>query len=92
MAQSQTARLIELFKKRGKLTNRYMADHVCLRYSARLAELRAEGHSIVANRLKDGLFEYIYTPDDEADLDELLEVLQTEEKAYNTEKMAKEWL
>ncbi|NCU39125.1 hypothetical protein EOL96_08940 [Candidatus Saccharibacteria bacterium] len=57
---SQTARLLELFKKRKILTNRYIADHVCLRYSARIAELRAEGHIIVATRVKDGLFAYSY--------------------------------
>ena len=37
-----------------------IADHICLRYSARIAELRKEGHIIVAHHIKDGLFEYIY--------------------------------
>lgn len=86
-----------MFKTQGKLTNRYIADHVCLRYSARIAELRAEGHTIVANRIKEGLFEYTYVPNEEADLAEALGIIISEE--YQEKKRdkslmnrIKEWL
>ena len=72
MAKSQTARLLDLFQKQGKLTNRFMADNICLRYSARIHELRCEGHTIIANRVKDGLFEYVYISEEQK-LDNLID-------------------
>lgn len=93
--QSQTARLLALFKKHGRLTNRFMADHVCLRYSARIAELRSEGHIIVANRIKEGLFEYTYKGQtEEAELEHNLERIKKQPRHFS-EKVAgiiRQWL
>lgn len=42
--ESQTARILRLFKKHGELTNRDL-NKVCFRYGARIFELRREGHN-----------------------------------------------
>lgn len=52
---SQTARILKLLKKNHSATN-YELSHISLRYSGRIAELRQEGHNILAVRQvgKDG--------------------------------------
>lgn len=79
---SQVARLLKAFKKQGKLTNRQMVTQLNIfRYSARIADLRSEGHVIVCNRVKDGLFEYIYQGlNQEAQLEEDLSKLKKSDK------------
>lgn len=58
--KSQTARILDRLKTKGRVTNAEL-NHIAFRYSARIAELRKEGHIIVTNRKgNDGLFEYIY--------------------------------
>ena len=72
-----------------------MADHICLRYSARINDLRNEGHIIVANRIKDGLWEYIYKgTSDEVALDNHLERVKKNPKLFEKGLMAKikSWL
>lgn len=59
MSESQTARILRLFKERGTLTNKDL-NRICYRYSARILELRNEGHLIVSNHIKDSLWEYVY--------------------------------
>lgn len=59
MKESQTAKILRLLKIRGKLTNRDL-NHICFRYAARLHELRRDGHIIVSNHVREGLWEYIY--------------------------------
>lgn len=59
MTESQTAKILKLLKKKGKLTNRQL-NKICFRYAARLHELRKEGHIIVSNHVKEGLWEFVY--------------------------------
>lgn len=56
---SQTARILNLLKVNGRATNREL-NRICYRYGARIFELRREGHDIVTNRIKGGLFEFVY--------------------------------
>lgn len=56
---SQTARILRLLKANGRATNKEL-NKICFRYGARIFELRREGHVIVTNRIKDGLFEFVY--------------------------------
>jgi hypothetical protein len=56
---SQTARILNLLKNQGKATNREL-NVICFRYGARILDLRNEGHIIVSNHIKDGLWEFIY--------------------------------
>lgn len=56
---SQTARILKLFKAKHRATNNQL-NKICYRYSARIAELRSEGHQILTERVKDGLFVYTY--------------------------------
>lgn len=58
---SQTGRLLKHLTKHKSITNRQIVDNLnILRYSARIAELRAEGHIVECVRVKDGLFRYYY--------------------------------
>lgn len=57
--QSQTARILRMFKERGELTNREL-NLVCYRYGARIHELRREGHKIISLHEKDSLWRFIY--------------------------------
>ena len=56
---SQTARVLNLLKANGKATNSEL-NKICFRYGARIFELRKEGHIIVTNRVKEGLYEFSY--------------------------------
>lgn len=56
---SQTTRILRLLKRQGSATNLEL-NPIAYRYSARIAELRKEGHSIVTDRLKEGVFRYTY--------------------------------
>lgn len=56
---SQTAKILKLFKVNGSATNHEL-NKICFRYSARLMELRKEGHIIVSSHIKDGLWNYVY--------------------------------
>lgn len=56
---SQTARILKLLKSKHQVTNREL-NRLAYRYSARIAELRTEGHHILTERAKDGLFTYTY--------------------------------
>lgn len=64
---TQAARILKLLKAKGQATNREL-NRIAFRYSARLADLRAEGHKIVSVREKDGLWRFVYQGhrDDEA--------------------------
>lgn len=57
--KSKTARLLDEFKAKGRLTTRdiYRYGTGC---SSRLAELRREGHEILAYHIKGSSWEYIY--------------------------------
>lgn len=56
---SQTARILKLLKSKHQVSNRDL-NELAYRYSARIAELRTEGHQILTERVKDGLFTYTY--------------------------------
>ena len=56
---SQTAKILRLFKEHGELTN-YQLNKVCLRYAARILNLRNEGHIIVSVHENGGLWRYVY--------------------------------
>jgi hypothetical protein len=57
--RSQTAQLLESFKKHGELTTKDLMQ-IGTGCSSRLHELRSEGHKIVATRDGPGLYRYIY--------------------------------
>lgn len=58
---SQTGRLLSALKRQKSLTNRQIVSQLnILRYSARIAELRQEGHIVECVRVHDGLFRYYY--------------------------------
>lgn len=57
--KSQCARILEMFKEHGELTN-YQLNKVCFRFSARIYELRKEGHEILTVREKGSLRRFIY--------------------------------
>lgn len=63
--ESQAARILRLLKKKGTVTNREL-NRICFRYGARIWELRREGHTIVSNKVRGGLWEFTYMPDDAA--------------------------
>jgi hypothetical protein len=64
---SHSARILRLLKEQGSATNAEL-NRICFRYCARLHELRGEGHIIITNRIKAGLFIFVYKghPDDKA--------------------------
>jgi len=57
--ESQTAKILKLFKANGKATNKEL-NRICFRYAARIHDLRKEGHIIKTNHIKDGLWEFVY--------------------------------
>lgn len=63
---SQTQRILGLLKVKRRATNLEL-NRICWRYAARVHELRREGHKILTERLKRGVYEYIYIggPDEE---------------------------
>jgi hypothetical protein len=56
---SKTHLILRHLKKHRRATNRELSRY-CQRFGARLHELRAEGHIIETEQLKNGLFTYIY--------------------------------
>lgn len=70
---SNTHKILQLFKEKGWATNAQLLKIGGYRYSARIFELRREGHIIVPVHIKDGLWDYIYKgqkPDFEPDEDD----------------------
>lgn len=55
--KSQTQRILELLQTEGTVTNKRL-NRICFRYSARLMDLRKDGHKIVSNHVKDSLWEF----------------------------------
>lgn len=62
--ETQTAKILRLLKKHGELTN-YQLNRIAFRYSARLYELRREGHVILTVCEKGSLRRFIYKGDGE---------------------------
>jgi hypothetical protein len=60
---SQTARVLRLLKERGSVTNVEFNDMVCYRFSARIHELRNEGHEIISTREKGGVWRFTLKPE-----------------------------
>jgi hypothetical protein len=56
---SQTHKILTLLKTNGSATNVEL-NRIAYRYSARIAELRKEGHDILTERLSEGIFRYTY--------------------------------
>jgi len=56
---TQTARILNLLKANGEATNAQL-NKICFRYSARLKDLRDEGHDILSIKEKDGLWRFVY--------------------------------
>lgn len=57
--KSQVARMLEMFKQKGELTTRDL-QRIGTGCSSRLNTLRKEGHVIVAQYEKPGMFRYVY--------------------------------
>lgn len=57
--ESQTAKILRLLKANGYLTNREL-NRICFRYSARIFELRKEGHQIVPIHEEGSKWRFIY--------------------------------
>lgn len=94
-ATSQTGRLLKAFKEHRQLTNRQIVEKIgSFRYSARIAELRSEGHVILCERVKQGLFRYTYMGlKEDVELQEKLdEVVNNPKKFDNLKKAIKSWL
>lgn len=56
---SQTTQVLRLLKANGQATN-YELNKICFRFSARIYELRREGHKILTIREKEGLYRFVY--------------------------------
>ena len=56
---TQTARILKVLKTNGQATNHELS-RITPRYGARLHDLRREGHELLAERIKEGLFRYTY--------------------------------
>ena len=57
---SNTHRVLQFLKEHGVASNTQLQKIGGFRYGARLKNLRDEGHIIVTNHVKDGLWEYVY--------------------------------
>lgn len=59
--KSQTQRILELLRSKphGQLTNVDL-QKIAFNYTMRVSELRKEGHRIIANYEKPGVFRYFY--------------------------------
>lgn len=57
---SQCARILKRLQQRGRITNVEMISMRILRGSERIRNLKAEGYVIKSNRVKGGLWEYVY--------------------------------
>lgn len=56
---SATGKILRLLKDERIVTN-VQLNKIAYRYGARLHELRREGHIIVTNHIRDGLWQYHY--------------------------------
>lgn len=56
---TQTAKILKLLKKNGEATN-YELSIICLRYSARIKDLRDEGHIIITEHVKGSKWRFVY--------------------------------
>lgn len=56
---SKIARVLRMLKTQGQATNTEL-NRICYRYSARIADLKAEGHEILTVHEKGGLYRYVY--------------------------------
>lgn len=56
---SYTAKILRLLKEKHVVTNTEL-NQLCIRYVARIDELRRDGHIIVTNRVGDELYEFVY--------------------------------
>lgn len=57
--KSQTARILDLLKSGGDITNIDL-QRIAFNYTMRVSELRKEGHVILATYEKPGVFNYAY--------------------------------
>jgi len=57
--KSHYLRILDMFKTRREVTNLDLA-RITFRYSARLGELRKDGHKILAMYERPGVWRYIY--------------------------------
>ena len=57
--KSKYRRILDLFESKGEATNQELS-RICLRYGARIKELRDDGHIIVISKMTDTLFRYVY--------------------------------
>lgn len=60
--ETQCARILKLLKSKGEATNIELS-RVCFRYSARIHDLRREGHSIVSVHDKGSRWRFVYKGD-----------------------------
>lgn len=56
---THTARILKLLKANGQATNHELS-RITPRYGARLHDIRSEGHDVLTERIKEGLFRYTY--------------------------------
>lgn len=59
---TQTAKILRLLKTNTTVPN-YELNKVCFRYSARIHDLRREGHNIVATHVKDSQWDFSLIPE-----------------------------
>ena len=57
--KSQSQRILELLKQRRQVTNIDL-QRIAFNYTMRVSELRKEGHKILADYVKPGVFRYTY--------------------------------
>lgn len=57
--KSQYTRMLELLQKKGEVTNLELAK-ISYRYSARIGQMRKDGHVIVASYERPGVWRYTY--------------------------------
>jgi len=60
---TQTAKILRLLKAHGTVTNIELS-RICFRYSARIHELRREGHNITSVHDKGSVWRFVYNEDD----------------------------
>lgn len=53
----QTAKILAVLKEKAYVTNVEL-NRICFRYSARILELRKEGHNIQREYIKPGVYKY----------------------------------
>jgi hypothetical protein len=62
---TQKQKLLKILQMRGRhgAYNWELNEHVSFRYSARIHELRHEGHNITTQKIKDGVFKHVLIPE-----------------------------